>query len=728
MKFRNFFTRAFITSFVLLALLLIVPSLSTATTTTAEAQAQSADLSQKVAGHWEGAIELPGMKLEVLIDFKLSAEKKLEGVISIPIQKAKDLPLADIKLADSEISFAIAGVPGNPVFKGKLDESGQKISGQFTQSGQTFPFNLSKGEDPVAKAKKVLEGMDGIINKAMADLKVPGLALAVVKGKEVIFTKGYGLRDVENKLPMTPDTLLAIGSATKAFTTFALARLADEGKMSWDQPVRTYIPWFKLSDPLITERITPRDLVTHRSGLPRHDLLWYNNYQATREELVRRLAYLQFTADLRQKFQYNNLMFLTAGYLLEVLSGKTWEDAVRELVLNPLQMKRTNFSVLDSQKDQDFAQPYLYRDGKIQKIPFRNLTNMGPAGSINSSVREMSNWVIVHLNAGKFGDRQLLNPASVDDLHLPHMPIEQTPSTPYLSPASYGMGWFVDYYRGHQRVYHGGNIDGFSALVSMLPQDGYGFVILTNRNGSVLPGILVNTLVDKLLGLEPVDWIGEAVRNQAQGEELGKKAEQKAAARKKPGTKPAHALNEYAGTYFHPGYGELKVNFKDGKLSFTYNGITTPLEHWHYETFNGLKGEDPTFEDMKLTFQTDVNGNVAAVAAPFEPTADDIVFKKKPDERYYDPKFLQKLTGKFVLMNQVTTIELKGNTLTLFVPGQPVYDLVPDLGDEFYLKQVPVIRVRFIFDAKGEVTGLESIQPGGVFELKKLTDKSETVK
>jgi hypothetical protein len=140
MKTRNFFTRALITSFVLLALLLIVPSLSTATATTAEAQAQSADLSQKVAGHWEGAIELPGMKLEVLIDFKLSAEKKLEGVISIPIQKAKDLPLADIKLADSEISFAIAGVPGNPVFKGKLDESGQKISGQFTQSGQTFPF------------------------------------------------------------------------------------------------------------------------------------------------------------------------------------------------------------------------------------------------------------------------------------------------------------------------------------------------------------------------------------------------------------------------------------------------------------------------------------------------------------------------------------------------------------------------------------------------------------
>jgi len=203
----------------------------------------------------------------------------------------------------------------------------------------------------------------------MADLRVPGLALAVVKNKEAIFLKGYGLRDVENKLPMTPDTLLAIGSTTKAFTTFALARLVDEGKMSWDEPVRSYIPWFKLSDPVISERITPRDLVTHRSGLPRHDLLWYNNYRASREELVRRLAYLQFTADLRERFQYNNLMFLTAGYLLEVLSGKPWEDSVRELVLEPLGMTRTNFSVAVSQQDKDYAQPYLYRDSKIEKSP-----------------------------------------------------------------------------------------------------------------------------------------------------------------------------------------------------------------------------------------------------------------------------------------------------------------------------------------------------------------------
>ncbi|MCR4397251.1 MAG: DUF3471 domain-containing protein, partial [Candidatus Saccharicenans sp.] len=274
------------------------------------------------------------------------------------------------------------------------------------------------------------------------------------------------------------------------------------------------------------------------------------------------------------------------------------------------------------------------------------------------------------------------------DLHLPYTPIAQTPTSTHLGYSSYALGWLVDSYRGHPRVHHGGNIDGFSALVSMLPNDGFGFVVLTNRNGTGLPELLVRTLTDKFLGLEPVDWIGEAVRNVAKAEEVGEKAEQKAQARKIKGTRPAHSLEEYAGTYVHPGYGEVKVTLKDKSLSFTYNGITTPLEHWHYETFNGLQAEDPTFKDMKLTFQTDVNGNVAAVAAPFEPTADLIVFQKKPDEKYYNPTFLKKFAGKFTLLDQVISVDLKGDILTMTVPGQPVYELVPVPGDEFTLKQI----------------------------------------
>ena len=178
-----------------------------------------------------------------------------------------------------------------------------------------------------AQAKQALAGFDGIVNKGLQGLNVPGVAVAIIIEDEVVLAKGYGFKDLEKKVPMTPDTLLAIGSASKAFTVFALGTLVDEGKLDWDKPLRNYIPWFRLYDSYASERLTPRNSVTHRSGLPRHDLMWYNNTTISREDLVRRLAYLKPTADLRAVWQYNNLMFLTAGYLVEVLTGKTGRTA-----------------------------------------------------------------------------------------------------------------------------------------------------------------------------------------------------------------------------------------------------------------------------------------------------------------------------------------------------------------------------------------------------------------
>lgn len=678
-----------------------------------------------LAGHWEGTIDIPGMKLEVDIDFSQDAHGSWKGDISIPMQKAKDLPLANIGIEGNKVTFSISGVPGDPTFKGTFSEDGNTISGNFTQGGKTFPFTLTRKADPVAKAKKALEGFDDIVNDAIKTFKVPGLAIAIVKDDEVIFSRAFGHRDVEQKLPLTADTLLAIGSSSKAFTTFALGVLVDEGKLEWDKPVRNYIPWFRLYDPVMGERLTPRDLVTHRSGLPRHDLVWYNNFTASREEFVRRLAHLEPSADLREKFQYNNLMYLTAGYLVEVLTGKEWEDSIRALVFEPLGMTRTNFSVEDSQKDNDFAQPYREEEGKIKKIPFRNITNIGPAGSINSSVNEMSNWLIVHLYGGKFKNKQIINPTTLEDMHLAHMPTGATPSRPEISPADYGMGWFVDNYRGHRRVHHGGNIDGFTAMVSMLPQDGFGFVVLSNKNGTPVPELIIRTAADILLELEPVDWLGEAAKRKAEGEEAEKKAKEKKHVRQKPGTKPAHKLEEYVGDYEHPGYGEIKVFLKDNKLTFTYNGITTPLEHWHYETFNGGEADDPTFKDSKLTFRTDAKGSVAEITAPFEPSADEIIFNKKPDARFFDPEYLKQFTGQYKLLSQTFTVNLKGDSLTLHVPGQPLYDLVPDLGGEFFFKQFKIISLRFIMDEQGNVTKFEMYQPGGVFEAERITEEKE---
>jgi len=674
---------------------------------------------QDPAGHWEGAVEVPGAKLEVNVDFVKQADGTWKGDISIPAQGAKDLPLGGIKVEAADITFAIAGVPGDPTFKGRLSADGAKITGNFTQGGGNFPFELARAADPAAAAKKALEGFDEAVAKGLALMKVPGAAVAVIKDKEVILVKGYGFRDVEKKLPMTADTIMAIGSSTKAFTAFALGTLVDQGKVEWDKPVRNYIPWFRLYDAQAGERLTPRDLVTHRSGLPRHDLVWYNNHTTTREGLVRSLAYLPPTADLREKWQYNNLMFLTAGYLVETLTGKSWEDSVRSLVFEPLGMSRSNFSVVDSQKDKDFALPYDERDGKITGIPFRDITIIGPAGSINSTVNEMSRWAIVHINGGRYGDKQVIGADTLADLHKPYMTVGGVSTRPDITPPDYALGWMVDNYRGHQRVHHGGNIDGFSALVSFLPSDGLGFVVLTNKNGTGLPELLVRTAADRILGLEAVDWLGDAAKRLAEGEAVGKKAEEKKVTRRRPGTSPAHKLDEYAGDYRHPGYGDLKVTLKGGQLGFVYNDIATPLGHWHYETFNGGKADDPTFEDMKLTFRTDVTGNVVGVAVPFEPSLDDIYFLKKPDARLSDPAYLRTLLGSYTLASQTVTVGLRASVLTLSIPGQPVYDLVPEVGGEFSLKVAKVVRVRFLGDGKGQVTGLEVCQPGGVFEYKR---------
>lgn len=675
---------------------------------------------QDLAGHWEGAIDVPGTELEVNLDFVKQADGTWKGDISIPVQGAKDLPLVGIKGEGTDVAFAISGIPGEPTFKGQMSADGAKIIGKFSQGGGTFPFELSRAADPAAKAKKALEGFDEVVAKGLALLKVPGAAIIVVKDKEVVFSKGFGFRDVENKLPMTADTILAIGSSTKAFTAFTLGTLVDQGKVEWDKPVRNYIPWFRLYDAQAGERLTPRDLVTHRSGLPRHDLVWYNNRTSSREDLVRSLAYLPPTADLREKWQYNNMMFLTAGFLVETLTGKSWEEAVRTLVFEPLGMARSNFSVVESQKDKDFALPYDEREGKVVKIPFRDITIVGPAGSINSSANEMSRWVTVHINGGKLGGKEVIGANTLADLHTPYMTTGGVSTRPDITAPDYALGWMVDNYRGHRRVHHGGNIDGFSAMVSFLPNDGLGFVVLTNRNGTGLPELLIRTAADRILGLEAVDWIGDAAKKLAEGEAVGKKAEEKKTTRRRPGTVPAHKLDEYVGDYRHPGYGDLKVTLKGIQLDFTYNVITTPLGHWHYETFNGGKAEDPTFKDMKLTFRTDVNGNVVGVAIPFEVSLDDIYFVKKPDARLSDPAYLKTLLGSYTLVSQTVTVSLKGDLLTLFIPGQPVYDLVPEVGGEFSLKVAKIVRVRFLEDAKGQVTGLEVSQPGGVLEYKRL--------
>src|SRR5208337_3967936 len=298
-------------------------------------------------GHWEGAIQLPGMALQIRVDFK-SAGGAWQASIDIPQQGAQGLPLQAVRFAAPQVHFELPAGPGLAVFDGKLE--GDKVSGKFSQAGQTYPFFLERksasAPAPTATAapaaKPSLDGLDEFVTQAMKDWKVPGLAIAVVQGDKVILLKGYGYRDLEKQLPVTPNTLFAIGSITKSFTVTTLGMEMDEGKMDWDKPVRDFLPTFKLYTPELTEGMVVRDLITHRSGLPRHDLVWYSS-DFSREDLLRRLQYLEPNKPLRAKFQYNNLMFMTAGYVAGLLNGTSWEDAVSRRVFKPLGMTGTNF-------------------------------------------------------------------------------------------------------------------------------------------------------------------------------------------------------------------------------------------------------------------------------------------------------------------------------------------------------------------------------------------------
>ncbi len=384
-------------------------------------------------------------------------------------------------------------------------------------------------------------------------------------------------------------------------------------------------------------------------------------------------------------------------------------------------MKSTNFSVNDSQVAADFAQPYELKDDVVRKMALRNIDNVGPAGSINSNIEDMAKWVILHLGKGKFAGRKLIGESTLTDMHMPHVTIPSLPDPdePETSPDSYGMGWFIQTYHGHYWVHHGGAIDGFIALVSFFPNDGVGVIAFANMNGAALPGLVTRSAVDRLFGIERKDWYDKALSRWKLGKQASKQAEEKKDTLRKPGTKPAHFLSEYAGEYEHPGYGAITVQTRADQLVLTFNNIVTPFEHWHFEILNGLENpDDHTFENLRIQFLSNLKGDVDRVAVPLEPAVDDIVFHKRPDSKLSDPTYLTRFAGIYELAGQEITIALQGKILTVTVPGQPLYELSADRNDEFNLKGVAGFSVRFAADGQGAMTAFFN-QPNGVFELKR---------
>lgn len=563
-----------------------------------------------------------------------------------------------------------------------------------------------------------LAGFDQYITKTMQDWQVPGLAIAVVKGDSIVLMKGYGTRTMGKAEPVDEHTLFAIGSSSKAFTSTLVSMMVDEGKMRWDAPATMYLPGFQLYDPYVTRELTLRDLLTHRSGLARGDIMWYAT-DYNRDEILRRVRFLKPTWSMRSHFGYQNIMYLAAGQAVAHVAGKSWDQLVRERIFGPLGMNETFTSIRDLAGRTDVATPHTDVNDTLRIVPYHNVDNIGPAGSINSSVSDMIKWVRFQLAQGKAGGKALVSASALGETHTAQMviPVDANAKAvnPYTHLEAYGMGWFLQDYRGRELDQHGGNIDGMTAMVALMPEEKIGMVILSNANGSPVPAIAMYRVLDALLGEQPRDWSAEYRRQSDKFRAQAKEAEQKRLAQRATGTRPSLPLDRYAGVYADSLYGDARVRYENGALMMSYGtALEGQLEHWQYDTFRAHWKGIALGQPM-VTFHLDADGKVQGV------DVEGIgAFGRKPEAADTSRKITLaaseagKLTGTFVCDAPALTIEVKyDGELKLSVPGQPVYTLLADSPTRFRMTGAGVPAGFFVeYEmANGTVKGLKLIQP-----------------
>jgi CubicO group peptidase (beta-lactamase class C family) len=464
-----------------------------------------------------------------------------------------------------------------------------------------------------AQTSQRWSALDSYVEAAMQKWKVPGIAVGIVEGDEAVYLKGYGVRDIKTGQPVTPDTLFDIGSCTKAFTAASVAMLVDGGKMHWDDRVNEYVPFFHLHDPLADEYVTMRDLLTHRTGMQGTDLLWYGS-PFTLPEIIRRVRFIKPDAGFRAVFQYQNVMYATAGYAVGEASGGTWQNFVRKRIFEPLGMTGADFSSADAQQAADHATPHIEKpDGSVATMPWRNLDDIAPAGSINAGVRDMTKWIAMQLNDGVAGGKRLISEKSMEQMHTPQVVVpsigEFQMFFPQSQQLSYGMGWFIQDYRGHQILLHPGDIDGFASLVVLLPEVHTGFVILSNLDHNPVREGLGYHLIDQFLNLPQEDWIGHFAKIAEESEAADKQHTESWEKKEIANTHPSRELAAYAGTYRDEAYGDAIVSLSGDHLEFQYHSFGSALTHFQYDTFVMDLGQ--LGGKTRIRFDLDENGNIS---------------------------------------------------------------------------------------------------------------------
>src|SRR6185295_2542998 len=429
-------------------------------------------------------------------------------------------------------------------------------------------------------AAKRLDGFDDYMARVLKDWNGPGIGVGIVVGDQLVFAKGYGYRDYGKKLPFTPGTVCPIASNTKLFTAVAAGMLVEDGKLTWDRPVRESVPSIRFYNEELNNSVTLRDMLSHRTGITRHDTIWYKS-DFTRKELFDRLRYLEPQEPMRTAYLYNNLMFAGVGYLIELQSGKTWEQFVRERILQPLDMRSTGYTIAEMTKAPEHGVGFTEKRDTFdlyQTPYYEDIEGVAPCGAIVSNIDDLSHWLIALMNDGMYHGKQVLPPDVLKQtlqpaISLPNTGAEQRGFWELLNSA-YGMGRWTASYRGHLIAYHGGDLPGFHSQVSFMPKEKIGVIVLVVGNHTApLYNYISYNVYERLLGMDQTPWIQRGLDIRLKGKAANTVARKKAGEDRVPNTKPSHALADYAGEYEHPAYGVLKIGLHGAALQFDFHKI-----------------------------------------------------------------------------------------------------------------------------------------------------------
>jgi CubicO group peptidase (beta-lactamase class C family) len=469
--------------------------------------------------------------------------------------------------------------------------------------------------------------IDRFVHQAMQTWNVPGLALVIVKGDEVL-SRGYGIREMDKPEMVDEHTLFAIGSNTKSFTATAMGLLVQEGRLAWDDPVTKYLPAFKMYDPHATALITVRDLLCHRAGLGTWagDMLLSSKYST--EDIVRRIRYIPPEYSFRAGYGYCNLLFITAGFIIEQVSGMSWDDFIRQRIFEPLGMTDSVTNVRYFGDRTNIARPHEDIKGKLQLVTQVEETHVGAAGTICASAADIALWLQMQLGNGSLDGKQVVDPGIIAETRTPHTNIPLRAMEKKLFPSrhfsAYGLGWFLNDSHGRLTVRHTGGVNGMLSITLLIPEEKIGIAVFTNKLPNAAYIIIPHYLTEVMLGFPPQDWIQIYTDLEQQENQRVERAKGQRENSRAKDTRPSLALGKYAGAYDSAILGGATISVEGDALSGeavskrsvlhiqleAHESISGTLEHWQYDTFL-CKWDDPVLGESLVPFISDGQGEIA---------------------------------------------------------------------------------------------------------------------